>query len=130
MSKNKASSWLVEHAAQLPHTVGRVLDRTVAEPARQARTSVADATPFADGVEARLRQADAAIERAKELEAKAAEKAVRAREASDEAQAVPGERLGRRPPHSRGRRTARRAGGDRGTEGGRRVRRGQASASP
>ena len=55
MSKiQTSSSWLAQLAPRLPHAVERVLDKAVAEPARQARTTVADATPFGDGVEARL----------------------------------------------------------------------------
>ena len=72
MSHNSTSTFLAHQATRLPHAVGRVIERAVSAPARQARTTVADATPFADGIEARLSQADAAIERAKELEARAA----------------------------------------------------------
>ena len=87
MSKHHPISWLAEHAA-LPVNVTRVIDRRVAEPARAARAAVADATPFGDGIETRLRQADAALERAQELEEVAADKAVRAREASEEVDVV------------------------------------------
>ena len=87
MSKHHPISWLTEHAP-VPSTVSRVLERTVAEPSRAARAAVADAAPFADGIETRLRQADAALERAQELEAVAADKAVRAREASEEVDVV------------------------------------------
>ena len=75
MKKRHPVSWLTAHTRELPTTMSRVLEKTLAEPARDATVAVTDATPFGDGVEARLRRADAALERAQELEAEAAEKA-------------------------------------------------------
>ena len=88
MTKNRPLSWLAEHTTILPTAVTRALDMSVAEPARHVATAIADAAPFADGVEARLRQADVALERAQELEAEAAQKVTRAREASEEVDVV------------------------------------------
>lgn len=88
MTMNRPLAWLAEHTTILPTAVGRALDVSVAQPARHAVSAVADAVPFADGIEARLRQADSALERAQELEAEAAEKVTRAREASEEVDVV------------------------------------------
>jgi hypothetical protein len=88
MTKNRPLAWLAEHTTILPSVVTRALDVTVAEPARQAVAAIADAAPFADGIEARLRQADSALECAQDLEAEAAEKVTRAREASEEVDVV------------------------------------------
>ena len=58
------------------------------QPVRDAAVAVTDATPLGDGVEARLRRADAALQRAQELEAEAAEKAARARTIAEEVDAT------------------------------------------
>ena len=88
MKKPHPVSWLSAHARELPSTMGSVLERAVTEPAHQATVAVSDNTPFGDSVEARLQRADAALERARELEEEAAEKAARAREASEEVDAT------------------------------------------
>lgn len=88
MKKHHPLSWLAARTQAVPTTLGKVVDRAVAQPARDARVAVSDAAPFGDGLEARLRRADAALERAQALEAEAAGKAVTAREAADEVDAV------------------------------------------
>ena len=100
MKKRHPVSWLTAHTRELPTTMSRVLEKTLAEPARDATVAVTDATPFGDGVEARLRRADAALERAQELEAEAAEKAAQARAAAEEVDATRAGRPGRRTSRS------------------------------
>ena len=84
MKKPHPVSWLSARTRELPTTMTRVLDKAVAQRGHDATVAVTDATPFGDGVEARLRRADAALERAQECEAEAAEKAARARAVAEE----------------------------------------------
>lgn len=88
MTKQDRVAKIAARTLKVPTVVGRLLDRAVTQPARQAKVVVSDATPFGDGIEARLQQADAALGRAQELEADAADKAVRAREASEEVDTI------------------------------------------
>ena len=54
----------------------------------QAASAVADVSPFADGADSRLQRVDAALERARQLEAQAREEAENAKESADAARKV------------------------------------------
>jgi hypothetical protein len=72
----------LNEAADLPRNIVWVVDTAVKNPAasagrtlqsvgHQAASAVAEVTPFADGADSRLHRVDAALERARELEAQA-----------------------------------------------------------
>ena len=100
MTRSNPVSWLARHARRgvtdLPRNIVWAVDTTFKKPAtsagktlqsvgHQAASAVADVNPFADGADSRLHRVDAALERARQLEAQAREEAENAKERADAA---------------------------------------------
>ena len=100
MTRSNPVSWLARHARRgvtdLPRNIVWAVDTTLKNPAtsagktlqsvgHQAASAVADVNPFADGADSRLHRVDAALDRARQLEAQAREEAENAKERADAA---------------------------------------------
>jgi chromosome segregation ATPase len=100
MTRSNPVFWLARHARRgvidLPRNIVWAFDTTLKDPAtsagktlqsvgQQAASAVAEVSPFADGADSRLHRVDAALERARQLEAQAREEAENAKERAEAA---------------------------------------------